>query len=601
MFLVICVLSVVLSPYTNHSMQWLLVLLSYAGLLYFVVIYLDRWEHLAIPFLVLIGTASLETVWGLTQVFALDHLRATGTFFNSNFLAGYLALVWTPLLAYCGFFPYRRLKRLWSKNRDMFWDWVGRLAVPMVFCTVLLFGIVATGSRAGMLLVVFAFTLVVGTRMGFSAIWILLGLIVTLGVVPNPARDRLITEHAANPFAYTRLQMWEAAGQMMWDHPLGVGLGLYQYVSPRYAFPVEGQIARHERIAQTPHNEFLQIGAELGVAAVVVFASGIVILLRELHRQWVRRLSRWERMALVGLSGSVLTVLVHALLDSNLHEPGLVVPFVMLLGALISFPRLNGGAGKHFILISIRSRWKWRLVGLVLLAAVVSLVVSIGVAWLEHVGGTQLVAQGNLSAALDKHQQSVNWDRGKSLYRNSLAATYYQLYRATGDAAALQRALHELGEANQLNPLDNRLQALRGFVHFSLAKDTKKVKNMAAERVHLLEALQAYKSAYELAPFNAEHAYHVGLVSDALGESEMAKAFVQQAVHLEPNFLVARGWLVKHHLTHNNPVSAQVEYREIVERQERLAAHSKTDLERRFLSIDPATLGPQIKLAEERV
>lgn len=600
-FLVLSVVSVVFSSYANQSSQWLLVLLSYAGLLYFVVIYLDRWEHLAIPFLVLIGTASFETAWGIAQVFGLDHLRATGTFFNPNFLAGYLALVWTPLLAYCSFFPYRRLKRLWSTNRNMFWGWVGRLAVPMVLCAVLLLGIVATGSRAGMLLVVCAFALIVGARRGFPAIWILLGLIVTIGVVPNHARDRLIAEHAANPFAYTRVQIWEAACQMMWDHPIGVGLGLYQYVSPRYAFPVEGQIARHERIAQTPHNEFLQIGAELGVAAVVVFASGIVMLFKEVHRRWVQRLGRWERMVLVGLSGSVLTVLVHALLDSNLHEPGIVVPFVLLLGALISFPRRNERADKRFILISIRSRWKWRLVGLVLLVVLVSRVVSIGVAWLEHMSGTQLAAQGNLTAALDKQQRSVNWDRGKSLYRNSLAATYYRLYRATGDAIALQRALRELDEANQLNPLDNRLHALRGFVYLSLAQDTKKVKNMAGERVHFLEALQAYQSAYELAPFNAEHAYHVGLVSDALGESEKAKAVVQQAVHLEPNFLVARAWLVQYHLAHNDPVSAQTEYREIVERHERLASHSQTDLERRFLAIDPATLGSQIKLAEEKV
>ena len=305
-------------------------------------------------------------------------------------------------------------------------------------------------------------------------------------------------------------------------------------------------------------------------------------------------------MVLVGLSGSVLTVLIHALLDSNLHEPGIVVPFVMLLGALISFSRLNGRAGKYFMMISIRSQWKWRFVGLVFLTTVVSLVVSIGVAWMQHVSATQLVSQGNLSAALDNHQQSVSWDRGRSLYRNSLAATYYQLYRATGDVVALQRALHELDEAIKLNPLDNRLHALRGFVHFSLAKDTKKVKNVAAERAHLLEALQAYKAAYELAPFNAEHVYHAGLVSDALGESERAKVFVQQAVNLEPNFLVARGWLVRHHLTHNDPISAQTEYREIVERHERLAARPQTDLERRFLSIDPATLGPQVKLVEEK-
>lgn len=601
-FLWLSVLSLVFSSYSNQSTQWLLVLFSYAGLLYFVVIYFDRWEHLTVPFLVLAGEAFLESLWGLAQVFALDRARATGSFFNPNFLAGYLVLVWTPLLAYCSFFPYRRVKRLWNRNWNMFWTSVGRLAVPMVFCGVLLFGIVATGSRAGMLLVVLASALVVGARRGRTTIWIIVAFIMTIAVVPNPARDRLMAEHAANPFAYTRWQMWQATGQMMWDHPLGVGLGLYQYVSPQYAFPVEGLVARHERISQTPHNEFLQIGAELGVAAVVVFTSGIGILFREVCRQWSRRLNRWERMTLVGLSGSVLTVLVHAILDSNLHEPGIVVPFILLLGGLASFSRLSGRAGTHFTMISIRSRWIWGFAGMGVLAAVISLVVFIAVAWWEHTAGMQLMAQGDLSGAVSRHQKSVYWDPGKSLYRNSLAATYFQLYRATGDVGELQRALHELDKAIKLNPLDNRLRALCGFVHFSLAKDAMKVKDVETERAHLLEALQAYESAHGLAPFNAEYLYHIGLVSEALGEFQRAKAFVQQAVNLEPNFLVARGWLVKYHLAHNDPTSAQTEYREIVQRHERLATRAQTDLERRFLSIDLATLGSQAYLlAEEKV
>lgn len=600
-FLVLSVMSVVLSAYTNHSVQWLVVLVSYAGFLYFVVIFLDRWEHLFVPFLVLTGTAAFEAVWGLAQVFALDQPRATGTFFNPNFLAGYLVLVWMPVLAYCGFFPYRRLKRLWSTDRDRFWPSAGRFCVPMGLCALLLLGIVATGSRAGILLVILGSSLVIGARIGRLTIGILLGLILVLGVVPNPVRDRLITEHTANPFAYTRLQMWQAAGRMMQDHPFGIGLGLYQYVSPRYAFPVEGQVARHERVAQTPHNEFLQIGAELGIAAVVVFAFGIGRVCREVHRQWVRRLSRWERMVLVGLSGSVLTVLVHALLDSNLHEPGIAIQFVLLLGSLLSFSRLSRRAGEHSLMISIRSQWKWQVVGILLLTAVVSLVLSIGMAWLEHAGGMQLAAQGDLSAAINKHQRSVNWDPGKALYRNSLAATYYQLYQTTGNGDELKKALHELGEAIRLNPLDHRLQALRGFVHFSLAKDARKGEKIATERVHLMEALESYQVAYNLAPFNAEHVYHAGLVTDALGESGRAQTYVRQAIDLEPNFLVAREWLVNHHLANKDPISARAEYREIVDRHQRLAARAQTDLDRRFLSVAPATLESRISLVEGKV
>jgi O-antigen ligase len=51
----------------------------------------------------------------------------------------------------------------------------------------------------------------------------------------------------------------------MTEYPFGLGLGLYQYAYPHYAFPVEGQIARYGRVAQTPHNEYLQMGVELGV------------------------------------------------------------------------------------------------------------------------------------------------------------------------------------------------------------------------------------------------------------------------------------------------------------------------------------------------
>lgn len=600
-FLLLAVLSVMLSAYTNHSVQWLVVLVSYAGFLYFVVILIDRWEHLVVPFVALAGTAAVEAVWGLTQVVGLDQRRATGTFFNPNFLAGYLTLAWLPLLAYCGFFPYRRVKRLWNTDRNRFWSAVGRLCVPMGLCVVLLLGIMETSSRAGILLVILGCALVIGARLGCRTIGILVSLVLVLGVVPNPARDRLISEHAANPFAYTRWEIWQAAGRMMQDHPFGIGLGLYQYVSPRYAFPVEEQVARHERVAQTPHNEFLQIGAELGIGAIVVFAFGIGRVCREVHRQWVRRLSRWERMVLVGLSGSVLTVLTHALLDSNLHEPGIAIPFVLLLGSLLCFGHLSGRADRHSLIISIRSRWKWQVVGIVLLTAVVSLVLSIGMAWLDHADGIQLGSQGDLAAAINKHQRSVNWDPGKALYRNSLAATYYRLYRTTGNAEALKKALYELGEAIRLNPLDNRLRALSGSVHFALAKDARKLGGLAKERVHLNEALGSYQEAYELSPFNAEHVYYAGLVTDALGESDKAEAYVRQAIALEPNFLVAREWLVNHHLANKDPVSARAEYREIVDRHQRLVDRAQTDLERRFLSVAPAALESRIRAVDGKV
>jgi len=47
-FLLLASSSVVLSPYTHHSMQWLIVLVSYAMFLHLLVFFISRWEHVAI-------------------------------------------------------------------------------------------------------------------------------------------------------------------------------------------------------------------------------------------------------------------------------------------------------------------------------------------------------------------------------------------------------------------------------------------------------------------------------------------------------------------------------------------------------------------------
>ena len=50
---------------------------------------------------------------------------------------------------------------------------------------------------------------------------------------------------------------------MMLDHPwVGIGLGQYEYISTRYAFPIETHWAKYTRVAENAHSEYLQAGAE---------------------------------------------------------------------------------------------------------------------------------------------------------------------------------------------------------------------------------------------------------------------------------------------------------------------------------------------------
>src|SRR3989475_8416677 len=84
-------LSIVWSPYTAISLQWLLSLFSYALMLFFVLLLVDSpWQVRGLV-MVILGMGLFEAGVGMYQYLWLGKLRATGTFFNPNFFATYEA------------------------------------------------------------------------------------------------------------------------------------------------------------------------------------------------------------------------------------------------------------------------------------------------------------------------------------------------------------------------------------------------------------------------------------------------------------------------------------------------------------------------------
>jgi hypothetical protein len=73
------------------------------------------------------------------------------------------------------------------------------------------------------------------------------------------------------------------------------------------------------------------MGVEMGPGAIVIFALGIGMVLRELMHLLRARLLRWQRSLIVGLGGGSLALLVHAALDSSMRESALAI-LLMLCG-----------------------------------------------------------------------------------------------------------------------------------------------------------------------------------------------------------------------------------------------------------------------------
>jgi O-antigen ligase len=635
-FLGVAAVSAVLSVYPAQSRQWLVVLCTYAVLLYLVVFFLRRWNHV----LVLLGTLAimggLEAGLALVQGLWFGKLRPTGTFFNPNFLAGYLAAILTLLLGVVAFGRYE--KRSWfgvvldvtgfvrwtgtrlscheresvRTSRDdplplppdvrsgqLRCHWTGAaVAGAVVLFGVMIAALLWTGSRGGLLALLVGGATVLVLRSGWRGMLVIVAIVGIATLLPTPWRDRVFAEHQQNPVAYARLQMWQQAVRMMIDHPFGVGLGLYQYVSPRYAFPVEQQVARYAQIARTPHSELAQIGAELGVIGLLLFVWGAVEVARRARAALRLRLGRWQRGVIVGVIGAMASILVHAVVDSNLHEPPIAMLLVLSVAVILVAPRLASRDSRPEPALVVRRPWVWQWTGGATLITVGCAVVLLGAAWLFYEAGGRALDRGDLGQAMAHFQRATELDPGKALYHSALGAVAFRVFQQTQDVRALTTSLAEVRKAIDCNPLDGRLRAISGEVAMAIASRSHLIRTPKERRTWLLVARDAYTDALRLMPYAVFERLALAKVLWTLEEKDAAERLIREAVDLEPNFLPGRAFLVRLYLGRQHEhQKAQNEYQEIVNRQRRYPIMGLAPFERRYLEVDVATLTSALKQA----
>jgi tetratricopeptide (TPR) repeat protein len=452
--------------------------------------------------------------------------------------------------------------------------------------------VLLTQSRGGMVVFLAGSIFVLTVRYrwklagGCVAVVVLLGL-----VVPTPIRDRVLAEHQQNPVSYARWQMWQGAVAQMVDHPLGIGLGLYQYTFPLYAFPVDGEISRFGKVAQTPHNDYLQMGVEMGPGAILVFGIGIVLLLRELRQVLQSRLRRWQRSLIVGAGGGAIALLIHAMLDSSLRESALATLLVLCGALIVSAARLAQRRTDNVSVIPIHSRWAWGIGAACLVLVAGAEVTRMGVAWMKFDRASRQAMAGETDAAIEGLKTAVALDPGKALYHHGLGSVYARAFEASRDKQAFQLAYAEFKRAIELNPLDSRLLGLLGQLYVSAAQvSAAPAASDDQQNVWLRAAVQVYERAIGLAPFSAMYRYEQARLYWMLGERSDAERRAAEAENLEPNFLPARALLARLWIEKGQVDQARGQLREILARQARYKEWSKTSLDQAFLNVDVAPL-----------
>jgi O-antigen ligase len=205
--------------------------------------------------------------------------------------------------------------------------WVAGVIFATGFALVVLAttSLAALGLLVGLPLVALTVSAWRGSRAAVATCGALFGIAllgtIALGARYEPAEapvgpERVLTER--------RLTLWSEALEITADRPLfGVGPGRFQEVSPT---------ALADRDARWAHHEFLQLGAETGVAGLLLLVAVFV---------WgFARLFVGPRDAVTALGAAALAALgIHACLDYVLHFAPVALAGALLVGGATSRPR----------------------------------------------------------------------------------------------------------------------------------------------------------------------------------------------------------------------------------------------------------------------
>ncbi len=210
-----------------------------------------RWSLVAMPMAAAAVAVALAI---LLELVAGGPLRTGGLFVNPNVAAAILVPAVPGLLLLLG--P--------SKMRPVVW-----VALPIVAA-----GIVATGSRAGLL----ASVVIVGVLLPR-------GRVRRIGVTGAvlAASALLIWRFASSPdsLAWHRLEIWRALAGLVADHPLaGVGPGWLEESTGAVRIAHEGGIARYGHIIGSAESTYFGLLVRTGIIGFGLAAAAALVWLR---------------------------------------------------------------------------------------------------------------------------------------------------------------------------------------------------------------------------------------------------------------------------------------------------------------------------------
>ena len=272
--------------------------------------------------------------------------RGGGSFINPNNLAGFLELAFGLVLV-------RGL--LMHRNKGSVEAFAVRRMVIIYVALMALMGIGISLSRGGWLATVVGLAILAvwgdwrarmhwGRFAGVAVGIILLGLIAWKIAPYRVARALTIVDKDggvsvgfADKTLNSRLFLWKSTLSIIRENPVfGTGVASWQWMHPKYRNP---QVRTHTDYA---HNDYLNLLSDYGVVGFGLMLWVFVAFFRQAVKTSDARLPSEERSWTVGAVVGVTAVLVHSILDFNLHIPGNAFALAVVMGSTAAIADPDG-------------------------------------------------------------------------------------------------------------------------------------------------------------------------------------------------------------------------------------------------------------------
>ena len=328
----------------------------------------------------------------------------------------------------------------------------------------------------------------------------------------------------------------------------GWGMGNFGLAFPRFNLPSLDTVLRYGKMTRFAHNEFLQVAAELGLPAMLLYGAiigYIALTVRDLIRN--RNITWVKVAAYTSLAGLV----VHSLFDFNLHLPAITFVAVILGTSLL----LETGLARdrsYTLSASAKKMASWAL----------SLVMIVTLSLLAGYIFQRRAAKGEakkdpLPAVIRAYKQAQLVDPLNSEHHEKLARLYAGQYQQDKDIWAGELAISEYNQASRLNPEEYAYYEDLFYLYNSLGSPLPNMEQnyvrVMARNPHLV------KPTLVLALFHLERRNYMRAI-----------ALLAEVIDKEPNYLVAYYYLAVCYESLGARQSARLQYEIIVQK---LAQH----------------------------